>query len=71
MPACPIDPENPPAMRTQYLVKQATEAGEKTVFSSFSKQEAENYAKSIAGRVEPAQVPADQSMTKAFEEVTQ
>jgi hypothetical protein len=58
-------------MTTQYLVKQATPTGEKTVFSSFKKQDAENYAKSCAGRVESAEVPVDQNVTRAFEEVTQ
>ena len=71
MPQCPIDPNNPPAMTTQYVVKCATEAGERIVFSSFSRQNAEDYAKSVAGRVEETQIPADQSVRNNFEEVTQ
>lgn len=71
MPECPIDPNNPPEMTTQYVVKCATPTGERTVFSSFSKQNAQDYAKSVAGRVEEAQIPADQSVRDTFEEVTQ
>jgi hypothetical protein len=71
MPGCPIDPNNPPAMTEQFVVKQATETGEKTVFSSHDQGAAENFAKSVAGRVEKVEVPADQKLVDTFEEVTQ
>jgi len=71
MPGCPIDPNNPPEMTTQFVVKQATDAGEATVFSSHSKQDADNFAASVAGRVEEVEIPADQAIIDTLEEAVQ